>query len=90
MFMASGIVDFAGAALPWVAMGLLVAVFFAIRSRQRKDPDKHESYYCEGMSLGMCLGVALATSLHIDTGTGIAFGMLLGLVIGSSIGKEDD
>ena len=90
MFVMSGIVDFAVAAFPWVAMGLLLAAFFVIRSRQKKDPDKSESYYSEGMCLGLCLGVALAPAFHINTGIGIALGMLFGLVIGSCIPREDD
>ena len=90
MFVMSDVIGFAGATVPWVLMGLLFVAFFAMRSRQKKDPDTRESYYGEGMALGMCLGVALATALHINAGTGIALGMLFGLVVGSSIEKKDD
>ena len=84
-----GIYDFLRAALPWIAMGLLLAVFFARESRRKKDTEKPPNYGSEGMSLGMCLGVALATALHVDVGLGLTLGMLLGLVIGSNTEKKE-
>ena len=80
--------DFLRAALPWVAMGLLLAVF-AARSAGRKKKEKEiNNYGTEGMCLGMCFGTAIGTALGNNTGIGISLGMLLGLAIGSSIKKE--
>ena len=84
-----GIYDFFRAALPWIAMGLLLAVFFAREARRKKNTEKTPNYGSEGMSLGMCLGVALATALHVDVGLGLTLGMLLGLVIGSNTEKKE-
>ena len=85
--------DFLRAALPWLAVGLLLAVLFA-RSAGRKKKNREsrnnrdENYGTEGMCLGMCLGTAIGTSLGNNTGLGISLGMLIGLAIGSSIRKE--
>ena len=70
--------QFLRAALPWIAMGLLLAVF-AVRSAGRKNREERaEDYGSEGMCLGMCFGTAI----------GMCLGMLLGLAVGSSIHKE--
>ena len=51
--MMEAIIDFIRAALPWVAMGLLLAVF-AARSAGRKKKEKEiDNYGTEGMCLGM-------------------------------------
>ena len=49
------ILDFFRAASPWVAMGLLLAIFF-VRSAVKKKKDKKQDgdYGTEGMCLGMC------------------------------------
>ena len=81
---------FAKAALPWVAVGLLIAVFCARGAGKKKSgkEEKTENYGTEGMCLGMCFGTAIGTSLGNNTGLGISLGMLLGLAIGSSIKKK--
>jgi hypothetical protein len=56
---------FLSAATPWIAMGLLLAVFFARAARGKKEKEKKEDHASEGMALGMCFGVALSTALHI-------------------------
>ena len=83
--------DFIQAAAPWIAMGLLLAIF-AVRSaaKKKKDQEQEVDYGTEGMCLGMCFGTAIGTSLGNNTGIGISLGMLLGLAIGSSIKKEKD
>ena len=87
--MMEAIIDFIRAALPWVAMGLLLAVF-AARSAGRKKKEKEiDNYGTEGMCLGMCFGTAIGTALGNNTGIGIFLGMLLGLAVGSSIKKEE-
>ena len=87
--MMEAIIDFIRAALPWVAMGLLLAVF-AARSAGRKKKEKEiDNYGTEGMCLGMCFGTAIGAALGNNTGIGISLGMLLGLAVGSSIKKEE-
>ena len=79
--------EFMRAALPWIALGLLLAVLFGRGIKRKKDKDKRENYTSEGMSLGMCFGVAIGSGAHIDIGLGLMAGMLLGYVIGSYIQK---
>ena len=81
-----GIIDFLSAALPWICMGLLLAIFFA--GNALKKSKKNENYSTEGMALGMCFGTAIGTSFGNNTGIGLALGMLAGLVIGSCIEKK--
>ena len=82
------IFDFIMAALPWIAMGLLLAIFCArSASGKRKSDEKNENYGTEGMCLGMCLGTAIGTALD-NTGIGISLGMLIGLAIGTCLKKE--
>ena len=81
--------QFLRAALPWIAMGLLIAVFAVRSAGKKKETQKAEDYGTEGMCLGMCFGTAIGTSLGNNTGLGISLGMLIGLAIGSSIRKEE-
>lgn len=80
---------FLRAALPWIAVGLLLAVLFARGARKKKKEEQTGDYGTEGMCLGMCLGTAIGTSLGNNTGIGISLGMLIGLVIGTCIKKRD-
>ena len=84
--MMENISDFLQAALTWIVMGLLLAVFFA-RSAKEKE-NSSDNYAMEGMGYGMSLGLCLFTALGKNIGTGLCLGILLGLVIGSSIKKE--
>ena len=87
--MMEAIIDFIRAALPWVAMGLLLAVFAARIAGRKKKEKEIDNYGTEGMCLGMCFGTAIGTALGNNTGIGISLGMLLGLAVGSSIKKEE-
>ena len=80
------ILVFLSAALPWICMGLLLAIFFA--QSARKNNKKAGNYGTEGMALGMCFGVAIGTAFGNNTGIGLTLGMLAGLVIGSCIEKK--
>ncbi len=81
--------DFLRAALPWIVMGLLLAVF-AARSAGRKKKEKEiDNYGIEGMCLGMCFGTAIGTTFGNNIAIGLPLGMLFGLAIGSSIKKEE-
>ena len=81
--------DFIRAALPWIAIGLLLAVFLARSVTGKKKEEQIEDYGTEGMCLGMCLGTAIGSSFGNNTGLGISLGMLIGLAIGTCIKKED-
>ena len=83
-----GILDFLSAALPWISIGLLLAIFFAKSARKKNGSKKNADYGTEGMALGMCFGTAIATSFGNNTGIGLTLGMLAGLVIGSCIEKK--
>lgn len=80
--------DFLSAALPWICMGLLLAVFFARSTRKEQENKKNDNYSTEGLALGMCFGVAIGTSFGNNTGIGLTLGMLAGFVIGSCIEKK--
>ncbi len=83
-------IAFIGAALPWIAMGLLLAMFFARSAGHRNGKEKLEVYRDEGIAFGMCLGIALATALHFNVCLGIVAGMLLGLIAGPAKEKKND
>ena len=80
--------DFLRAALPWIAIGLLLAVFCARSMGKKKKEKQSDDYGTEGMCLGMCFGTAIGTSLG-NTGIGISLGMLIGLAIGTCCKKEN-
>ena len=80
--------DFFRAALPWIAAGLLLAVFCVWSAGKCRKDAQDDNYGAEGMCLGMCFGTAIAVSLGNNTGIGISLGMLLGLAVGSSMKKE--
>ena len=86
----SSIYVFTIAALPWIAMGLLLAVLCVRASSRKMTQKKKGDYSSERMSIGMCFGVAMATAFHINTGIGMMLGLLLGLAIGLSKEKESD
>lgn len=74
--------DFIFAALPFVIIGICLAIICANYKQEKK------TYCSEGMAIGMCLGVAIATSLRINLGLGISIGMLIGEAIGISKEKQ--
>lgn len=86
----NAIFDFLRAALPWIAIGLLLVVFSVRSAKKKKDGKQKEDYGTEGMCLGMCFGTAIGTSLGNNTGIGISLGMLIGLFIGSCIEKKKE
>ena len=85
----NAVFDFLRAALPWIKVGLLLAVFFARNARKKKNEEQTGDYGTEGMCWGMCLGTAIGTSLGNHTGIGISLGMLIGLAIGTCCKKEN-
>ena len=81
--------DFLRAALPWIAVGLALAVLCARGAGKARKKEPASDYGTEGMSWGMCLGTAIGTSLGNHTGIGISLGMLIGLAIGTCCKKEN-
>lgn len=77
-----GAYDFFRAALPWIAIGLLLVIFLARGASAKKSKEKPADYGTEGMCLG--------TALFDNSGLGISLGMLIGLAIGSGIRKKSD
>ena len=84
------VMDFLSAALPWISIGLMLAIFFAQGARKKKGGEAKENYATEGMALGMCFGTAIGTSIGNSTGIGMSLGLLLGLAIGSGIEKKEN
>ena len=84
--------EFIKAALPWVVMGIVIAIFAAQNSNRKKSADndkkKQESYMNEGMCVGLCLGVCIASAGVWDMGIGISLGLCAGLLIGSLVKKQ--
>ena len=77
--------EFMMAALPWICIGIAIALFAANHgaAKKAKDSDKESgNYMTERMCLGMCVGTALG-------GNGLSYVMLVGLVIGMCIKKPE-
>ena len=66
--MMEAIIGFLRAALPWGAVGLLWAVFFAKNAGKEKKEEQPDNYGTEGVCLGMCFGTAIATAVGNHTG----------------------
>ena len=79
--------DFILAALPWVCIGLTIAILAARWGSEGKQKGGENSsspkdnYMVEGMCLGMAVGLSLGKA-------GYSYGMLLGMVIGMCIPKN--
>lgn len=88
--------EFLLAALPWLAIGISLALVFANYSKRRKNKasgaaeEKKQpagNYMTEGICFGMCAGVVLSTTGFVEPGLGISLGMLLGIAVGMHIKK---
>ena len=78
--------EFMMAALPWICIGIAIALFAANHGAAKKakeNDENYSNYMTEGMCLGMCVGTALG-------GNGLIYGMLLGLVVGMLIKKNNE
>ncbi|MDO4466678.1 MAG: hypothetical protein Q4C49_06680 [Bacillota bacterium] len=78
----SAVMEFVRAALPWLIMGLLLAIYFGT-SHYRKE----NNYGLIGMCLGMCLGVALK-GIFGNIGISMVIGIMAGTIFGSLIEKK--
>ena len=81
--------DFFRAALPWIAVGLALAVLCARGAGKARKKETASDCGTEGMCLGMCFGTAIGTAFGNNIAIGLPLGMLFGLAIGSSIKKEE-
>jgi len=76
--------EFMTAAMPWICIGVAVALFAVNHSTEKKakgSGKEYSSYMTEGMCIGMCVGTALG-------GNCLIYGMLAGLALGICIKKE--
>lgn len=87
--MMDAVFDFIHAVLPWMATGLLLAVFFAGSTYRKKEKCEYDDCGIQGMCLGMCVGSAVGASGAVSIGTGLPFGMLIGLAVGTCIKKRE-
>lgn len=85
--------DFVMAALPWVVIGLAVAVFMA-NCAQKEDSAKSQTHgMAIGMSVGILAGIALSAMGVLENdalGIGIGIGMLWGIALGGTGGKQNE
>ena len=89
--------DFILSALPFVLMGLALAVFAAgqVRKKKSSDQEKQENHKRGGkniplgMALGMLAGVAFGTAGVLDLATYMSLGTLWGIVIASLLPDKD-
>jgi hypothetical protein len=72
--------DFILAALPWVAIGVSVAILAVGRHRRTA-----KNHLTDGMCVGMCIGAALGSTGVFSIGLGISLGMLAGEIVGMNI-----
>lgn len=93
--------EFLNAALPWIAIGIALAVISVngiiqgkkhrnakSETENKAEADDSGNYMTEGMCIGMCLGVVLGTTGAVDLGIGISIGMTLGMTVGLIIKKH--
>ena len=78
--------EFMMAALPWICIGIAIALFAANHGAAKKAKENDENY-SNYMTEGMCLGVGVGTALG---GNGLVYGMLIGLVVGMLIKKDNE
>lgn len=73
------------AALPFIAIGLAIALLAANarRGRERKN------YLTEGMCLGLALGAGLSGLLQMELGLAMSLGLLLGAALGQLVPKGE-
>ena len=82
------VLDFVMAALPWLTMGLMLAIFAVKENSRKNNPEKEDNYGSEGMALDMYFDTAIASAMKQDIGLGISIGMLMGLAVGTSMKKK--
>ncbi len=79
--------EFIKAALPWVMVGIAIAIFIVrmvqkSKLQQQKGPGKKGDCMTLGMCFGMCVGVALGTSGMMNIAMALPLCTLIGEVVG--------
>ena len=80
--------DFITMALPWIIIGIAIAVLAVNAGKRKKSGKNADGTMSEGMCIGMCIGVALGTSGVLDLSLGISLGMFAGMAVSSCVKKE--
>lgn len=75
---------FMTAAMPWICIGVVLALAAANHDAAKKAKACGKEYD-RHMGTGMCIGMALGLSFGAD---GMIYGMLIGMAIGMCIKKE--
>lgn len=76
--------EFLSAALPWICIGLILALCAYRHSLQKEDSSgEHRAggHLLDGLCIGLCIGTAL------DSGS-LVYWMLLWLIVGLCLRKE--
>lgn len=97
--------DFLSAALPWVLIGIAIAIIAAnfgrktrkLNTKEQKNSDEANSpnrddkgnYMSVGMCLGICIGTVFSSTGIVPLSYGISLGMLIGMVVGICIKKDE-
>lgn len=76
--------EFFTAALPFIAIGVTIALVAANYQRGRKN------FITEGLCLGLALGAGLAGLLEMEPGLAMSLGMLLGGALGQVFPKKPE
>lgn len=91
--------DFLTAALPWVLIGIAIAVFAAGAAvgakRKRKKRENGEetapgTCWMEGMCFGLAMGVCFGSIGFVRLEIGMCAGILLGMIVGGLIPKPKE
>ncbi len=87
--------DFIMAALPWVCMGLGVAVSLAVLNEDKTKAEaagedkaaaaQRSRGLVKGICIGECIGIAASSALQVSMAYGIGLGMLVGVLLGKLI-----
>ena len=93
--------DFIIVALPWIVIGVTIAVIttFLTKSKKRKDlvlieendqdNKEEDNYMSQGISYGMCFGVAIGSALTNLFGLqALTYGICFGMLVGLVVGMK--
>ena len=79
--------EFIKAALPWVMVGIAIAIFIVrvvqkTKLQKQKGPGAKGDCMTLGMCFGMCVGVTLAVSGLMDMAFAVPLCVLIGQLVG--------
>ena len=95
--------DFMGAALPWILMALLLAVFFAWKANRKTDNEDMPEDGHEGedenvrkdaddahSAEGMAVGMCLGVAMSTALHVNVGIGIAVGMALGLLVGSQID